>query len=209
MKKKSTLTAFYGGTFDPIHNGHVQSAIATAKLIHINEIILLPNGIPSHRTVPKTSIEDRIHMIQLAISEIPENIFKIDKREIYNRTPSLTFNTFKNIRYEYGPHKPIGFILGQDSFLNLPHWYRGLELIKFCHLIVCSRSKYIYNPVKINKINPNMLHYLPYGLIYYAFTPLWHVSSSIIRLRYHFKMSCSGLLAKSVQQYIAKKNLYQ
>uniref|UniRef100_A0A1A9UK54 Cytidyltransferase-like domain-containing protein n=1 Tax=Glossina austeni TaxID=7395 RepID=A0A1A9UK54_GLOAU len=116
MKKKSTLIAFYGGTFDPIHNGHVQSAIAIAKLIHLNKIILLPNGIPSHRAAPKTSIEDRIHMIQLAISEIPENIFKIDDREIRNLIPSRTFDTFKNIRYEYGRYKPLGFILGQDSF---------------------------------------------------------------------------------------------
>ncbi|AFA41426.1 NAD(P)-dependent nicotinic acid mononucleotide adenylyltransferase [Wigglesworthia glossinidia endosymbiont of Glossina morsitans morsitans (Yale colony)] len=207
MKKKSTLIAFYGGTFDPIHNGHVQSAIAIAKLVRLNKIILLPNGIPVHRNMPKTSIEDRINMIQLAISEIPENIFKIDYREVRDLMPSWTFNTFKNIRCEYGPYKPIGFILGQDSFLNLPNWYRGLELINFCHLIVCSRSKYICNP-KLNKIHPDILHYLPCGLIYYALTPVWNISSSIIRLRCHFGMSCNGLIATSVQKYIFKKKLY-
>ncbi|MDQ1237761.1 MAG: nicotinate-nucleotide adenylyltransferase [Wigglesworthia glossinidia] len=210
MKKKSTLIAFYGGTFDPIHNGHLQSAIAMAKLIRLKKIILLPNGTPSHRPKPKTSIEDRINMIQLAISEIPENIFKIDDRELYDLEPSRTFNTFKHIRHEYGQKKPLGFILGQDSFLNLHNWYRGLELIQLCNLLVCARSKYMhYYPIKLYKSMPYMLHNIPYGLIYYALTPIWNISSSIIRWRYHFGMSCKGLLASSVQKYIDKKKLYQ
>ncbi|BAC24317.1 ybeN [Wigglesworthia glossinidia endosymbiont of Glossina brevipalpis] len=209
--KKSILTAFYGGTFDPIHNGHIKSAIALAKLIHLNRIILIPNGSPVHKPIPVASAEDRINMINLAISEISEDIFEIDYREINNKIPSYTINTFENLRKEYGPKAPLGFILGQDSFMKLHTWYRGYDILKFCHLLICARSNNMINlkKIKFKFIDPKILHYIPFGLIYYAFTPIIKISSRNIRLRYKFGISCNGLISSSVQKYINKKNIYK
>ncbi|UDG79955.1 nicotinate-nucleotide adenylyltransferase [Candidatus Steffania adelgidicola] len=214
---KHALTAFYGGTFDPVHYGHIRLMIALKNLLNLQRIILLLNNIPPHRANPMTASQ-RLAMLRLAIAEIPDAFLTIDERELHRSTPSWTVDTFKELRREYGPDSPLGFIIGYDSLLTLRSWYRGLALMDLCHLLVCPRPGYrslltnqVDNQWLENRLtnDPQALSQQPAGLIYFAATPQFAISASDIRTRYREGRSCDGLLPSSVQSYIHKHGLYR
>ncbi|UAJ64851.1 nicotinate-nucleotide adenylyltransferase [Candidatus Schneideria nysicola] len=214
----STLLAFYGGTFDPIHYGHLKSAYALIQLIGLKKIIFMPNNIPPHRTQPKASPKQRLDMINLAISEMPKGIFTADDYELKNNSiPSWTVETFENQRIKYGLTISIGLIIGQDSFLTFPKWYRSRDLLNLCHILVCTRpgypniqfcsqTKWLADRMTNNPLD---LFNKPAGLIYYATTTKLKISSSEIRNRYYIGQSCKSLLPESVNHYIQYTRLYR
>ncbi|AIN47147.1 nicotinate-nucleotide adenylyltransferase [Candidatus Palibaumannia cicadellinicola] len=206
------LTAFYGGTFDPIHHGHLQPVIALAQLVNLQRVILLPNHIPLHRPPPQATPQQRLMMTRLAIADTPGELFIIDERELRRATPSWTVETFQAIRREYGPMAPLGLIIGQDSLLTLPQWHRSKELLELCHILVCARPGYQhgYNWME-NRLtdDPTALHHQPAGLVYCAATPELAISASDIRGRLHAILPCYDLLTPSVQGYIDEQGLYR
>ncbi|MCR3755853.1 MAG: nicotinate-mononucleotide adenylyltransferase [Sodalis sp. Psp] len=204
-----TLIAFYGGTFDPIHYGHLKSVIALTRLVNLKQIILMPNNVPPHRPQPIASSQQRVEMVRLAIVGMARNLFTIDERELHRETPSWTVETFEALRREYGPSAPMGFIIGQDSLLTLPQWHRGQELLELCHLLVCARPGYSDRLTNRSIDDPKTLHQKPAGLIYCASTPEFAISASDIRQRYKKGQLCKGLLPSSVQSYIDKQGLYR
>lgn len=215
---KRALTAFYGGTFDPIHYGHLQPVIALAHLVNLHRVILLPNNVPPHRPQPVASAQQRLAMAMLAITELPEPLFTLDERELQRPTPSYTVDTFEGLRREYGPDAPLAFIIGQDSLLTLPQWHRGLELPALCHLLVCARPGYDDGMAdeRDNRwlarrltLEPLALHRQPAELIYCAVTPQLAISASDIRTRYREGRACESLLPPSVQGYIDAQGLYR
>lgn len=203
------LIAFYGGTFDPIHYGHLKSVIALARLINLQQVILLPNNVPPHRPQPIASSWQRLTMVRLATVGMAGDLFIIDERELHRKTPSWTVETFETLRREYGPSVPLGFIIGQDSLLTLSQWHRGLELPELCHLLVCARPGYDYHLSSRPTYDPQALHRQPAGLVYCAATPKLAISASNIRQRYREGRSCKGLLPSSVQSYIDEQGLYR
>ncbi|AKZ65801.1 nicotinate-nucleotide adenylyltransferase [Candidatus Palibaumannia cicadellinicola] len=212
---KRLLTAFYGGTFDPIHNGHLQPVIALAKLVNLKRVIILPNKIPLHRKQPQATPNQRLMMTRLAIADTQCELFIIDERELHSPKPSLTVETFKSIRREYGPIAPIGLIIGQDSLLTLPQWHRSQELLELCHIIVCTRpcyqhysSSYLWIENRLTN-DPTAMCYQPAGLVYCAATPALAISASEIRWRLHAILPCCDLLTPSVQGYILEQGLYR
>ncbi|SNC59006.1 nicotinate-nucleotide adenylyltransferase [Sodalis endosymbiont of Henestaris halophilus] len=214
---KSALTAFYGGTFDPIHYGHLWSVISLARLVNLQQVIFLPNHVPPHQMQPVAGAQQRLTMVRLAIAELPNSLFTIDDRELRRSTISRTLDTFQDLRHEYGHDAPLGFIIGQDSLLTLPQWYCGLALPDFCHLLVCARPGYgdelddernnFWFSSRLTR-DPQKLHEQPAGLIYCAETPEIFISSSDIRARYREGRACNGLIPPSVQDYINKQGLY-
>lgn len=215
---KSSLTAFYGGTFDPIHYGHLRSVIVLARLINLQRVILLPNNVPPHRPQPVASAQQRVTMARLAIAELPDPLCILDDRELRRPGPSWTVNTFEDLRREYGTDAPLGLIIGQDSLLTLPQWHRGLALPNLCHLMVCARPGY-GNGLHCKRDNrwltsritrdPQALHRQPLGLIYYAATPKLAISASAIRARYQEGRTCDGQIPSSVKNYIDEQGLYR
>ncbi|MEN3258813.1 nicotinate-nucleotide adenylyltransferase [Sodalis endosymbiont of Spalangia cameroni] len=212
------LRAFYGGTFDPIHYGHLRPVIALARLVNLQQVILLPNNVPPHRPQPVASAQQRLAMARLAIAEVPDALFTLDDRELRRSTPSWTVDTFEELRREYGPDAPLGFIIGQDSLLTLPQWHRGLALPDLCHLLVCARPGYgdgldgeSDNRWLTRRLtrDPQALHRQPAGLIYCADTPQLAISASDIRARYREGRACDGLLPPAVQGYIDEQGLYR
>lgn len=213
-----TFTAFYGGTFDPIHYGHLQPIIALVDLIKLQQVFLLPNNIPPHRTQPTATPQQRLAMAQLAITNTPNNLFSIDERELRRNTPSWTVETFETLRREYDPKTPLGFIIGQDSLLTLSQWHRGKELPNFCHILVCARIGYAGKLTKeqdnrwlTSRLtdDPSALHCQPAGLIYCASTPQLAISATEIRKRYREGLPCDHLLPPAVQAYIDEQCLYR
>lgn len=210
------LHAFFGGTFDPIHYGHLRPVEALAKEISLNQITLLPNHVPPHRPQPEANPQQRLQMVALAIADNP--LFTLDDRELHRTTPSYTIDTLETIRKERGLTLPMAFIIGQDSLLNLHKWHRWETLLDLCHLLVLARPGYkqqMDTPERQRWLeqhqvtDASQLSRQACGAIYLANTPLLEISATEIRQRRHQGVSCDDLLPRSVQRYIELQGLYR
>lgn len=208
--------ALYGGTFDPIHYGHLRPVEALSGLIGLKEVIWLPNNIPPHRPQPEASSQQRLEMVRLALE--PYSSFKVDTRELEKPTPSYTIETLKDFRKEIGDKQPLAFIIGQDSLLSISTWHQWDELLSVCHLLVCARPGYQTNfeSAKMQAwLNKNQtyqqedIHCLPAGKIFLADTPLYNISATDIRTRHKAGLDCHDLLPNSVENYILQQQLYK
>jgi nicotinate-nucleotide adenylyltransferase len=131
-----SLTIFYGGTFDPVHYGH----IAVAK--HVQEIfaadiVWLPSARPPHRGQPGASSEQRTEMLRLALSD--EYGMRVDDRECHRQGPSYTVDTLREFRQQAGPDTPLAWMIGEDAFTELNTWHEWRRLFDLAHWIVVSR----------------------------------------------------------------------
>ncbi|MFM5878969.1 nicotinate-nucleotide adenylyltransferase [Aeromonas sanarellii] len=125
-----------GGTFDPIHIGHLRPAIEAREALRLAEVRLVPNHIPPHRASPYCSSEQRLTMVALAAAENPG--FVVDERELDRDRPSYTIDTLIALHAEL-PDTPVCFLMGMDSLLGLPSWHRWQELLDHAHLVVSTR----------------------------------------------------------------------
>ncbi|MWN31191.1 MULTISPECIES: nicotinate-nucleotide adenylyltransferase [unclassified Gilliamella] len=212
------LTALLGGTFDPIHYGHLRPAISLANEIGLKQIRLLPNHIPPHKPQPEANTEQRLAMLSLAIEDLP--LFALDVSEILPETstrPSYTIETLQAWRRKHGNQNPLAFIMGQDSLLGLPTWHKWQTLLNYCHLLICRRPGYadktdnatLQQWVDTHQTtNVKNLHDSPYGYIYLAQTPLENISATEIRQNINNSQSCKNLLPPKVWQYIHTQGLY-
>ncbi len=209
------LTAYFGGTFDPIHYGHLRPAAALAQETGLQHVILLPNNVPPHREQPEASATQRKTMVELAIRGNP--LFQVDDRELQRATPSYTIDTLETLRVEKGDSAPLAFIIGQDSLLTLHRWHRWQEILDYCHLLVCARPGY-RRPLDTAELeswladhqtdDAKQLHRQRHGLIYLAHTPLVSISATEIRQRRQQGIDCHDLLPESVLKYIDTQGLY-
>lgn len=209
------LHAFFGGTFDPIHFGHLKPIEIIANNIGIKKIMLLPNKEPLYRSKLVASPSQRIKMINYAILNKP--LFNIDMRELNGNQPSRTVITLENIRSEINSNQPLIFIIGEDSLLNINTWYRWQDILSLCHLVVYKRFSYqikmhtIYMQNWLNKnitSNIHKIHHSPSGYIFIANTCLYKISSTQIKKFYSQGISCKNLLPSSIIEYIKLKGLY-
>lgn len=210
------LHALFGGTFDPIHYGHLTPVEALAQQVGLQHIILLPNNVPPHRPQPEANAQQRLKMVELAVADNP--LFSIDARELLRDSPSFTIDTLENLRKERGAELPLAFIIGQDSLLSLHKWHRWQSILDVCHLLVCARPGYsqtLETPElqqwldERRVLDPQALNLQPQGLIYLADTPLLDISATDIRHRRHNSESCDDLLPRAVQRYIELQGLYR
>ncbi|WP_145589767.1 nicotinate-nucleotide adenylyltransferase [Yersinia rochesterensis] len=211
-----TLYALFGGTFDPIHYGHLKPVEALAQQVGLQHIILLPNHVPPHRPQPEANAQQRLKMVELAVADNP--LFSVDSRELLRDSPSFTIDTLEALRKERGATRPLAFIIGQDSLLSLHKWHRWQSLPDVCHLLVCARPGYsqtletpeLQQWLDAHRVfEPEALSLRPHGAIYLADTPLLNISATDIRHRRHNGESCDDLLPRAVQRYIELQGLYR
>ncbi len=216
MPDKPQLHALYGGTFDPIHYGHLKPVEALATLAGLNNVTLLPNNVPPHRPQPEASPAQRVEMIRLAIAGNP--LFDLDLREMQRDTPSFTVDTLAELRQERGSHQPLAFIIGQDSLLTLHQWHRWQDLLSLCHLLVCQRPGYrreMPTPEQQRWLEqhlaerPEELHQQPAGKVFLADTPPISISATGIREGLHQGRPDAALLPPSVSEFIMREGLYR
>lgn len=207
--------ALFGGTFDPIHYGHLKPVEALAKEVGLQHITLLPNHVPPHRPQPEANAQQRLKMVELAIEGSP--LFSVDERELHRTAPSYTIDTLEEIRREKGDHRPLAFIIGQDSLLTLHYWHRWQSLLDFCHLLVCARPGYAsrLDTAELERwledhqtTDVDRLKQQANGLIYLAHTPLLDISATDIRQKKRKGLSLDDLLPMPVQTYIDQQGLY-
>ena len=126
----------FGGTFDPIHYGHLRTAFEMLQALDLGEVRFIPSGDPPHRGQTYASTAQRLEMVRLATADQPG--FVVDGRELDRDGPSYTVDTLTSLRAEHGA-TPIGLILGMDAFLGLAAWHRWQDILGLAHVIVAHR----------------------------------------------------------------------
>lgn len=126
-----------GGTFDPVHIGHLRGALEAVELMGLDELRLIPSARPPHRETPNSSAEHRLAMVRRAAEGVAP--LSVDARELERDKPSYTLDTLESLRDELGPEVQLFLLLGWDAFCGLPSWHRWNELLEHCHILVLQR----------------------------------------------------------------------
>lgn len=130
----------FGGTFDPIHYGHLRIALDLFECLELREVRFIPCASPPHRGAPSASAAQRLQMARSAMQG--EAAFVVDDREFRLVGPSFTVNTLASLRTEF-PETPLCLIVGGDAFSSLHTWHRWQELIEFAHIVIAHRPGWI------------------------------------------------------------------
>lgn len=126
----------FGGTFDPIHYGHLRPALEILDALSLDSMLFIPAGQPPHRRAPRASAELRLAMVRAAVA--PEPRFQVDERELERSGPSYMADTLKELQGTY-PGAALVLVLGTDAFLGLPGWERWREIFEHAHVAVAHR----------------------------------------------------------------------
>lgn len=205
------MVGVFGGTFDPIHFGHLKTVSAVQIQLSLARILLIPTYIPPHRLTPTTEPEHRIAMIQSAIKSMPRLV--CDDREIQRGGISYTLLTVQELRQEFG-ETPLFLILGLDSFLDLPRWHRWSEILDHVHIIVMKRPGWVL-PSSLPdwwqdaaEENLGNLQEKSYGHVYCMSVPSINITSTGIRHQLSRDAHVNDALPSSVLSYIRRHQLY-
>jgi len=129
----------FGGTFDPIHFGHLRLATELAEAFKLEQVIFLPAGLPYHRgTGAHATAEQRLTMVKLATQR--DARFDVDDRELRRAGPTYTYDTLAEVRAERGAQVPLVFLIGSDAFGQIHTWHRWTELFDLAHFAVAIRA---------------------------------------------------------------------
>ena len=126
----------FGGTFDPVHYGHLRSAFEMLQALDFEEVRFIPCSDPPHRGVTYANADQRYRLVEIAIAG--QQGFVADDRELRRGGPSYTIDTLSALREEF-PDRPLGLIIGMDAFLGLPAWHRWDEMLDYAHIVVAHR----------------------------------------------------------------------
>jgi len=206
-----------GGTFDPIHFGHLRLAEECADALRLNEVRLIPAAKPWQRSGLISAIEHRLEMVRLGVENNPRLV--VDAREAERNGPTYTVDTLGSLRAEMGQARPLVMIVGSDQFLNLPTWSRWQKLFELAHIAVARRANESFDlgelPAVLAAMVANRLTNdrsaltEPAGRVFsIEMTPL-KISSSQIRTLMRTRQSPRYLLPASVYEYIVQHGLYQ
>lgn len=134
--REQAAIALYGGTFDPVHRGHIDSAVAVAKRLGVRDFRMLPAGQPPHRPAPGASPRQRLDMLRLAIAGI--DILSVDETEIHRAGPSYMVTTLGDLRRDHA-EAPLLLVIGQDAANSLDQWHQWRRLFDLAHIVIMSR----------------------------------------------------------------------
>ncbi len=129
--------AVLGGTFNPVHYGHLRSALELVEHLGLAQLSLMPCAQPPHRDAPAVSAEHRAKMVELAIADEPRLV--CDRRELGRSGPSYTIDSLESVRSEQGVEASLSLVMGFDAFLDLDSWHRWQELLEVAHIVVIGR----------------------------------------------------------------------
>jgi nicotinate-nucleotide adenylyltransferase len=184
----------FGGTFDPIHIGHLIIAETCLQKYNLNQIIFIPSGIPPHKKNMKISpSKDRYKMACMAIKD--NSKFVISPIEMHKT--KYSYQTISHFKKEF-PNDNLFFIIGSDSLLNLHKWKKGLKLLDLCKFIVVPRLGFNIKKLNFSKNKILVLDNFNIG-----------ISSTNIRKNVLNNKNIKYLVPNQVEQYILEKKLYK
>ncbi len=220
----------FGGTFDPIHNGHLIVARAIAEHFGFPKVTFVPAGAPPHKTAgnhragnvtmpahrpPVASAEHRLEMVRLAIAG--EERLAVSDVELRRNAPSFTFDTLSQIRQESGPAAQLFWIVGADMLADLPAWHRATEVVKMATIVTAGRTGHDFGQTQYNLLGGKLTEALRNAFgqeqldkltAWIAPTPLVDISSTQIRFRLRQKLSVRFLVPEAVVEYVRCHSLY-
>lgn len=216
MYQNAAKIVILGGTFDPIHNGHIQLADKLYEVFN-TPITFMPTGIPPHKAPPLATDRQRLEMLELAIATNSTK-FQIERMEIEANDFGYTYRTMEQLRQKVGWEIPIYFLIGGDSLLTLDTWHHWETIIDKVNFVVAWREGYslaqMTSQALIDIFNKNRSDDLSYlnstnGKFYELnFTPQ-NVSSTMIRKRVHDGLDISDLVPQAVADYIIQHKIYK
>ena len=217
-----------GGSFNPVHMGHVKLAQEIQARCAFDPLWIIPNRKPPHKQDFETDPTRRLEMVKLAFSEIPDT--KISTFELDRQEPSYALHTVEHIK-SLNPGRPVYFVLGTDAFYDLPQWYEFATLIKSCSFLVVTRAGWeaadidpkesklasCIEELREEKLVKNAKPFGPFREVYQTSpstqicifeASLPEVSSTEIRLRLQLGVSIKGLVPDNVERYLKDSDLY-
>ena len=208
-----------GGTFDPIHNGHLRLAQEALEQCPLAAVRFIPSGSPPHRTTPIASPQQRLDMVRLALQHNPG--FVLDEREIHRTDPCYTVDTLAALRAELDIQQPLCLLMGGDAFLLLHTWHEWKKIFSLAHVVVVQRTG---RPLgnALNDADPalrheyqtrlapaaSVLYGAPAGAILVLDMPLLEISATDLRARCAAKKNIHALLPDAVADYIQTHQPY-
>ena len=207
------MIGILGGSFDPVHFGHLHIAQEVYQQLHLNEVRFLPCKTPVSAKKIVATEQQRLTMLKLALQ--PYSYFSIDERELHRASPSYMVETLVSLRLELG-NTPLGLILGADNLASLDHWYQWKSLIDFAHLLIVPRpdhtntySKEIHAFVKKYQIQDfSLLSKQSAGFLFMTHVKALPISATLIRKAIASGDPPVGLLPPAVLDYILEQKLY-
>ncbi len=205
----------YGGSFDPIHNGHLSTAVTVQNHIVFDRVIFLPCKTPVLKKATAASCEQRTAMLKIALQDHQD--FEIDLREMQRDTPSFMVDTLQSYRDELGPNTSITLLLGMDAFRQLTQWHDWEKLIKLSHLLVINRAKVNENHIDDSLKKLLLMHEVfdkkallenTHGFIYRYNSGEYDISSTYLRQKILEKEASITDLPNPVYEYIKTFRLY-
>jgi nicotinate-nucleotide adenylyltransferase len=213
MKKLSHIGVL-GGTFDPIHFGHLRTAVDIKQHLGLDVVHLIPCKVPVHKTAAIASARARMAMLRLAIADEPGLI--ADARELKRHTPSYTLETLQSLKQEF-PTARLYLIIGADALQYFHTWHHANEILGLCHLIVVSRGQNKRDfPQAIKRLLKQCevstraaLRRKTHGGLYFATITHLAISATAIRELVKQGLSVRYLLPDKVNRYIQRQGLYR
>jgi nicotinate-nucleotide adenylyltransferase len=213
-----------GGSFNPVHDGHLAIARHTREALELDQILFIPTGHPPHK--PNGGLapaQDRYEMVRLAIA--PDPAFAISDVEIRRPGKSYSIDTIRQLQQEYGPHTQLFFLIGLDAFLDFPSWRDPRTLLELCSFVVLSRPGLSFRSLSTVSLLPPIpypsLADLDAGRVFRIEAqiggqrliclkqPPCPISASDIRARIRQGLPVANLLPPLVESYILRHHLYQ
>jgi nicotinate-nucleotide adenylyltransferase len=204
------LICLFGGTFDPVHLGHLHAAEAVCQALDLSEISLVLSARPSHKDTTGASVEDRWAMLSLACAD--RDRLRPDDREVHRPQLSFTVETLRELRARH-PQTPLAWVIGSDAYALLPSWYEWREVLELANLVVLKRPGHSLNlDDTMRKLTAaqqvDSLADCHHGGILLLDTPMREVSAEKIRAILRTGGDAGHLLPGPVAIYIKEHGLY-
>jgi len=208
------MIGILGGTFDPVHHGHLRLALEMYERLGLQTVHLIVSANPPHRQTPQTPAITRFEMLQLAINNVTGLI--ADDRELKRPRFSYTVETLLEMRQEFGEQRPFCLILGMDAFLGLPTWFEWEKLSDLTHLVITSRPEIgqVFSQslqMLLQKHQAKTIGELkekPAGCIWFENVPMLNISATQIRQCFLEQRNPHYLLPDKVLDFIYQQGLY-
>lgn len=208
--------ALLGGTFDPVHVGHLRAALEIRDALGLGQVRLVPARVPPHRPQPQASAEQRLALLRLAVRGVPG--LTVDERELRRDGPSYTVDTLTGLRAELG-RRPLCLLVGDDAFRGLPDWHRWEALFELAHLVVVQRPPPAGQeptlPAPLQQAlqgrqadDPQALSRQPAGLVWQQPVPPLDISATRIRSLLKAGANARFLVPDACLRYIRHHHLY-
>ncbi len=202
----------FGGSFDPVHNGHLRAALEAYEALALDHVRLLPLNQPGHRAADQAPAAERLALLE-AVARPP---LVLDRQEVERGGTTYTVDTLEAMRTRF-PLNPLCLLLGLDSYLTLPAWHRANELLGLCHLVVVARPAADETALPgLDELTANAqservgdLHDSLAGRVYFLDIPLLPIASSDLRTRLRAGRSIRYLVPEPVDDLIRERGLYR